>query len=171
MNRTRRTLWVALGAFAVVSWLLAVLFLARLQSGQSSDIALGVALLLFFLGLAALTVAGKTRAPDLWVRAVGLSSAIALGVSVVVMWIAWQHNPQGEFHEQRDVSWGSWLYVGASWYVVTFVLFATTTWGVLQLVWRGPRPPSNSAVNPPHSAVTALAQSSKRRAAGRAGYR
>ena len=29
----------------------------------------------------------------------------------------------------------------------------------------------NSAVNPPHSVVTALAQSSKRRAAGRAGYR
>ena len=30
---------------------------------------------------------------------------------------------------------------------------------------------SNSAVNPPHSVVTALAQGSKRRAAGRAGYR
>ena len=29
----------------------------------------------------------------------------------------------------------------------------------------------NSAVNPPHSVVTALAQGSKRRAAGRAGYR
>jgi hypothetical protein len=29
----------------------------------------------------------------------------------------------------------------------------------------------NSAVNPPHSVVTALAQGGKRRAAGRAGYR
>jgi len=31
--------------------------------------------------------------------------------------------------------------------------------------------PSNSAVNPPHTVVTALAQGGKRRAAGRAGYR
>jgi len=30
---------------------------------------------------------------------------------------------------------------------------------------------SNNALNPSHSVVTALAQSSKRRAAGRAGYR
>jgi hypothetical protein len=32
-------------------------------------------------------------------------------------------------------------------------------------------PLPNSAVNPPHSAVTALAHCGKRRAAGRAGYR
>jgi len=31
--------------------------------------------------------------------------------------------------------------------------------------------PPNNAVNPPHSAVTALAHGGKRRAAGRAGYR
>lgn len=34
---------------------------------------------------------------------------------------AWQHNPQGEFHDESGIRWGSLLVIGASWFLLVFV--------------------------------------------------
>ena len=50
--------------------------------------------------------------------------SLALGASVgalaaaATMTAAWDHNPQGEFHEAGVVHWADWLFVGGSWFVV-----------------------------------------------------
>jgi len=33
------------------------------------------------------------------------------------MYAAWDHNPQGEFHDETGVHWLDWLRVGFSWFV------------------------------------------------------
>lgn len=53
-------------------------------------------------------------------------SALGFAVAALAMYAAWDHNPQGEFHElaadgKRLVHWGSWAAVGLSWFVVVFV--------------------------------------------------
>ena len=54
--------------------------------------------------------------------------AFVLGAAVAVpmMYIAWNHNPQGEIHEVGPdgallVHWRYWLGLGASWFVTIFV--------------------------------------------------
>ena len=50
--------------------------------------------------------------------------SLALGASVgalaatAAMTAAWDHNPQGEFHEPGVTHWADWLFVGGSWFVV-----------------------------------------------------
>jgi hypothetical protein len=38
------------------------------------------------------------------------------------MYIAWQHNPQCEFHCEGIINWSNWLAVGSAWFVAGFVL-------------------------------------------------
>jgi hypothetical protein len=39
--------------------------------------------------------------------------------AALMMWIAWQHNAQGEIHNQATgIDWPYWLLIGASWFVV-----------------------------------------------------
>lgn len=53
---------------------------------------------------------------------VAASSICGLGLGGVMMYIAWQHNPQCSIHcPELGVSWGSWLFIGISWAVLTFV--------------------------------------------------
>jgi uncharacterized protein YneF (UPF0154 family) len=44
---------------------------------------------------------------------------IGLIVGGIIMAIAWEHNPQGEFHEPGNVHWGYWIMLGVSWFVPT----------------------------------------------------
>lgn len=40
-------------------------------------------------------------------------------VGGMMMAIAWDHNPQGEFYEPGNVHWGDWIMLGVSWLVPT----------------------------------------------------
>jgi hypothetical protein len=42
---------------------------------------------------------------------------IGLAVAAFMMYVAWQHNPQGEFHDETGVYWGYWLLLGFSWFI------------------------------------------------------
>jgi hypothetical protein len=52
-----------------------------------------------------------------------IASAVAgLLVASLMMAMAWQHNPQGRFHEsgvdgRTVIHWGAWSLVGVSWFV------------------------------------------------------
>ena len=52
---------------------------------------------------------------------------------------AWQHNPQGEFHDAVAVHWAAWLSVGASWLGVVGVVSALACRALLLLVDRWAR--------------------------------
>ena len=34
-----------------------------------------------------------------------------------MMYVAWQHNPQGEFHDTAGINWLNWLAIGFSWFI------------------------------------------------------
>ena len=51
-----------------------------------------------------------------------LAMATSLVIGGVMMFIAWDHNPQCEFHCEGQVYWGRWILVGASWALPGFLL-------------------------------------------------
>lgn len=64
----------------------------------------------------------------------GVFTLIGLAVGAFMMYVAWKHNPQGEFHDETRVFWGYWLLLGFSWFVaITGVPYAI---GAGVLVWR-----------------------------------
>jgi hypothetical protein len=74
--------------------------------------------------------------------AVLLVSALAGGLAAAaVMYVAWQHNPQGEFHEEINgvlsIHWGDWLRVGLSWFAVVFVPLSLVGTAVVRLLPSG----------------------------------
>jgi heme/copper-type cytochrome/quinol oxidase subunit 2 len=42
---------------------------------------------------------------------------VAVVVAAVMMYIAWDHNPQLAFHEDGMIHWGAWLTIGVAWFV------------------------------------------------------
>jgi len=46
-----------------------------------------------------------------------MACAIGSLIAAFMMYAAWQHNPQCEFHCEGAVNWWHWLSVGASWFV------------------------------------------------------
>lgn len=47
---------------------------------------------------------------------VGVAAGVVIGG--LMMSIAWDHNPQGEFHGASGVQWRTWLSLGLSWFAV-----------------------------------------------------
>ena len=43
---------------------------------------------------------------------------IGVAVAAFMMYIGWQHNSQGEFHDETGVYWGYWLFLGFSWFIL-----------------------------------------------------
>jgi hypothetical protein len=37
-------------------------------------------------------------------------------VAALMMYIAWDHNPQLAFHEDGIIHWGAWLTIGVTWF-------------------------------------------------------
>jgi hypothetical protein len=52
-------------------------------------------------------------------------------VAALVMYVAWQHNAQGEIHDEFGVHWGYWLLVGFSWFVPVAVTISLIFGGLL----------------------------------------
>ena len=51
-----------------------------------------------------------------------------ISVGALMMFIAWQHNPQGEFHEGRVIHWQALLTVGVGWCLVVTAVVAIGAW-------------------------------------------
>lgn len=62
-----------------------------------------------------------------WVLAAFAGFLPAAAVAVLMLYVAWQHNPQGEFHDGGMVHWFSWLWIGAAWFVTIGVPVALLT--------------------------------------------
>ena len=45
-------------------------------------------------------------------------TVLGLAVAAFMMYVGWQHNSQGEFHNESGVHWGYWLFLGFSWFIV-----------------------------------------------------
>ena len=43
-------------------------------------------------------------------------------ISGIFMYIAWNYNPQCEFHCKDLVNWQAWFTVGISWFIVSYVV-------------------------------------------------
>ena len=56
-----------------------------------------------------------------WAASVAIGISAGMVVAAAMMYIAWQHNPQGAFREPERVHWGDWLTVGLSWFFVIAV--------------------------------------------------
>jgi hypothetical protein len=66
---------------------------------------------------------------------IGLLPAVV--VAALLMYIAWQHNPQGEFHESGRIHWGDWLLLGFVYALPVWLIGATVAAVVLRGRSRG----------------------------------
>ena len=71
-----------------------------------------------------------------WKTAAVLGSSAGLVAAGLMMYVAWQHNAQGEIHEESGVHWLYWLGIGLSWLIVVGVPMALGAVGVLSVVRR-----------------------------------
>jgi hypothetical protein len=75
-------------------------------------------------------------------RCAGLTFSVAtlagLIVTAIIMSIAWEHNPQGEFHDETGIHWGYFILLGAFWFftVTGIPYFATLVLLVSELRTR-----------------------------------
>jgi len=51
-----------------------------------------------------------------------ISTLIAVMVSIVMMYVAWKYNSQGEIHSEIGIDFTYWLLLGMSWFVMVFLL-------------------------------------------------
>ncbi len=71
---------------------------------------------------------------------------VGLAVAALIMYIAWVHNPQLEYHEPGNIHWGHWLFLGFLWFAmvaggVTLVLSLVSV-GIIWLSSRTQDPTS-----------------------------
>lgn len=65
-----------------------------------------------------------------------LGSGVGLVVAALVMYIAWDHNAQGEIHNESGVGWSYWLLMGLGWFVPVAGSLSLVLGGLLALVSR-----------------------------------
>jgi hypothetical protein len=63
---------------------------------------------------------------------------VGVAVAAIMMFVAWQYNPQGEFHElasdgSQVVHWGTWGLIGILWFLGVFVPISVVGTGVIGL--------------------------------------
>ncbi len=47
---------------------------------------------------------------------------VGLICAAFMMYVAWQHNAQGEIHNEEGIDWVYWLLIGLSWFFVTVAI-------------------------------------------------
>ena len=72
---------------------------------------------------------------------VGFCAVVGAGVGALMMYAAWEHNPQGAYYELgwdgvRVIHWGYWGLIGASWFLIVFVPLSLFGAGVLALSYH-----------------------------------
>ena len=51
-----------------------------------------------------------------------ISSTIGIILALFMMYIAWEHNPQCEIHEEEVIHFEYWFTIGISWFLLAFVV-------------------------------------------------
>jgi len=51
-----------------------------------------------------------------------ISTVIGLIVSLLMMDVAWKHNPQCEIHCEGVINFSYWILIGISWFIMTFIV-------------------------------------------------
>ena len=51
-----------------------------------------------------------------------ISTIIGLIVSILMMYIAWKHNSQGEIYSEGMIDFSYWILIGMTWFIITFVV-------------------------------------------------
>jgi hypothetical protein len=76
------------------------------------------------------------RAGRLLLAAIVIVPGLLLGS--LMMYVAWQHNPRGAFHDVDGIHRGAWLAIGAGWFLELAVPGAVVAAGVWALARWGP---------------------------------
>jgi len=51
-----------------------------------------------------------------------ISSTIGLILALLMMYVAWEHNPQCEIVDDGIIDFKYWIEIGLSWFIVAFVI-------------------------------------------------
>jgi large-conductance mechanosensitive channel len=51
-----------------------------------------------------------------------VSTIIGIILAFLMMYIAWEHNPQYEFHYEKTIHFGSLIIIGVSWFIASFIV-------------------------------------------------
>ena len=60
-------------------------------------------------------------------RVVFAFATVGALVAAAMMYIAWDHNSQGEIHDETGIHWGYWLFLGSTWFIATGVVPSVLT--------------------------------------------
>jgi len=50
-----------------------------------------------------------------------LSALLATVISLFMMYVAWEHNPQGEIYTNETINFSYWFLIGFSWFPLGFI--------------------------------------------------
>ena len=51
-----------------------------------------------------------------------ISSTVGLILALLMMYVAWEHNPQCEIVDDGVINFKYWIEIGFSWFIVAFVI-------------------------------------------------
>lgn len=69
-----------------------------------------------------------------WKSVLIISACAGFVVAGLLMWMAWEHNPQCEIHcAEQGIDWGYWLALGAGGWLLGFLGGMLTAWVLLLL--------------------------------------
>jgi len=51
-----------------------------------------------------------------------ISSIVGLSLALLMMYVAWEHNPQCEIVDDGVIHFKYWIEIGLSWFIVAFVI-------------------------------------------------
>ena len=51
-----------------------------------------------------------------------ISTIIGLIVSILMMYISWKHNSQGEIYSEGVIDVSYWSLIGMTWFIMTFIV-------------------------------------------------
>ena len=60
----------------------------------------------------------KTRIHKAIFVSVAVGVFVGLTAAALMMYIAWEHNPQLEYHVPGNIHWGHWLFLGFLWFAM-----------------------------------------------------
>ena len=71
-----------------------------------------------------------------WRSGITLGAVIGALVASGMLYVAWDHNPQGEFHGELGVNWANWLFLGFSWFVPVSLVSSLISGTIISILNR-----------------------------------
>ena len=56
-----------------------------------------------------------------------ISTIIGLIISIIMMYVAWKHNSQGEIYSEEVIDFSYWILIGITWFSMTFIVIFIST--------------------------------------------